>query len=93
MIWEEGVINAPPRSPTPAARTVSSLMDHQLEPVIRTLQAARLRDQEPMFWSMQGSICKRGATLEAANRPIGSMLKHSHVLFSFFQNRPSLQIL
>ena len=56
MIWEEGVINAPPRSPTPAARTVSFLMDHQLEPVIRTLQAARLRDQELMFWSMQGSI-------------------------------------
>ena len=56
MIWEEGVINAPPRSPTPAARTVSFLMDHQLEPVIRTLQAARLRDQEPMFWLMQGSI-------------------------------------
>ena len=56
MIWEEGVINAPPRSPTPAARTVSFLMDHQLEPVIRTLQATRLRDQELMFWSMQGSI-------------------------------------
>ena len=56
MIWEEGVINAPPRSSTPAARTVSFLMDHQLEPVIRTLQAARLRDQEPMFWLMQGSI-------------------------------------
>ena len=30
MIWEEGVINAPPQSPTPAARTVSFLMDHQL---------------------------------------------------------------
>ena len=56
MIWEEGVINAPPQSLTPAARTVSFLMDHQLEPVIRTLQAAQLRDQEPMFWSMQGSI-------------------------------------
>ena len=56
MIWEEEVINTPPRSPTPAARTVSFLMDHQLEPVIRTLQTARLRDQEPMFWSMQGSI-------------------------------------
>ena len=56
MIWEEGVINAPPRSLTPAARTVSFSMDHQLEPVIRTLQAARLRDQEPMFWLMQGSI-------------------------------------
>ena len=55
-IWEEGVINAPPQSPTPAARTVSFLMDHQLEPVIRTLQAARLRDQELMFWSMQGLI-------------------------------------
>ena len=55
MIWEEGVINAPPQSPTPAARTVSFLMDHQLEPVIRTLQAAQLRDQEPMFWSMQVS--------------------------------------
>ena len=56
MIWEEGVINAPPWSPAPAVRTVSFLMDHQLEPVIRTLQAARLRDQEPMFWSMQGLI-------------------------------------
>ena len=56
MIWEEGVINAPPQSPTPAVRTVSFLMDHQLEPVIRTLQAARLRDQELIFWSMQGSI-------------------------------------
>ena len=56
MIWEEGVINAPPQSPTPMVRTVSFLMDHQLEPMIRTLQAARLRDQEPMFWLMQGSI-------------------------------------
>ena len=56
MIWEEGVINAPPRSLTPAVGTVSFLMDHQLEPVIRTLQAAQLRDQEPMFWSMQGLI-------------------------------------
>ena len=56
MIWDEGVINAPPWSPTPAVRTVSFLMDHQLEPVIRTLQAAWLGDQEPIFWSMQGSI-------------------------------------
>ena len=56
MIWEEGVITAPPQSLTPAARTVSFLMDHQLEPVIRTLQTARFRDQEPMFWSMRGSI-------------------------------------
>ena len=55
-IWEEGVINAPPQSLTPAARTVSFMMDHQLEPVIRTLQTAQLQDQEPMFWSMQGSI-------------------------------------
>ena len=31
-------------------------MDHQLEPVIRTLQAAWHHNQEPMFWSMQGSI-------------------------------------
>ena len=31
-------------------------MDHQLEPMIRTLQTARLSAQEPMFWSMQGSI-------------------------------------
>ena len=54
--WEEGVINAPPQSPTPVARTVSFLMDHQLEPVIRTLQTAWLRDQELMFWSMQRSI-------------------------------------
>ena len=56
MIWEEGIINAPPQSPTPAVRTVSFLMDHQLEPVIRTLQAAQLHDQELMFWLMQGSI-------------------------------------
>ena len=56
MIWEEEVINAPPWSPTPAARTVSFLMDHQLEPVIRTLQAAQLSPQEPIYWSMQGSI-------------------------------------
>ena len=44
------------RVPTPAARTVSFLMDHQLEPMIRTLQTAQLSAQEPMFWSMQGSI-------------------------------------
>ena len=56
MIWEERVINAPPRSPTPAARTVSFLTDHQLELSIRALQAAQLIDQEPSFWSMQGSI-------------------------------------
>ena len=56
MIWEEGVITAPPQSLTPAARTVSFLMDHQLEPVIRTLQTAWFRDQEPMFWLMRGSI-------------------------------------
>ena len=56
MTSEEGVISVPPQSLTPAARTVSFLMDHQLEPMIRTLQAAQLRDQEPMFWSMQGSI-------------------------------------
>ena len=31
MIWEEEVISVPPRSLTPAARTVSFLMDHQLE--------------------------------------------------------------
>ena len=56
MTSEEGVISVPPWSPTPAARTVSFLMDHQLEPAIRTLQAAQLCNQEPMFWSMQGSI-------------------------------------
>ena len=33
-------------------------------------------------------VYKRGATLEAANQPVGSMLKHSHVLFSFFQKPP-----
>ena len=32
------------------------LMDHQLELGIRALQAAQLINQEPMFWSMQGSI-------------------------------------
>ena len=31
-------------------------MDHQLELSIRALQAAQLIDQEPSFWSMQGSI-------------------------------------
>ena len=56
MTSEEGVISVPSQSLTPAVRTVSFLMDHQLEPVIRTLQAARLSDQEPMFWSMQGLI-------------------------------------
>ena len=56
MIWEEGVINAPPWSLTPAARTVSFLTDHQLDLSIRALQAARLINQEPTFWSMQGSI-------------------------------------
>ena len=56
MIWEEGVINAPPRSLTPAARTVSFLTDHQLDLSIRALQAARLIDQAPAFWLMQGSI-------------------------------------
>ena len=56
MTSEEGVISVPPQSPTPAARTVSFLTDHQLELSIRDLQAARLIDQELMFWSMQGSI-------------------------------------
>ena len=56
MISEEGVISVPPQSLTPAARTVSFLMDHQLELGIRALQAAQLINQEPMFWSMQGSI-------------------------------------
>ena len=56
MIWEEGVINAPPRSPTPAARTVSFLTDHQLDLGIRALQAAQLIDQVPTFWSMWGLV-------------------------------------
>ena len=56
MTSEEGVISVPPQSPTPAARTVSFLTDHQLELSIRALQAARLIDQEPTFWLMQGSI-------------------------------------
>ena len=56
MTSEEGVISVPPWSPTPAARTVSFLMDHQLELSIRGLQAAWLIDQEPSFWLMQGSI-------------------------------------
>ena len=56
MIWEEEVISVPPQSLTPAARTVSFLTDHQLDLGIRALQAARLIDQAPMFWSMQGSI-------------------------------------
>ena len=50
------VISVPCRSPTPAVRTVSFLTDHQLDLGIRALQAAWLIDQEPMFWSMQGSI-------------------------------------
>ena len=37
-------------------RTVSFLTDHQLELGIRALQAARLIDQAPTFWLMQGSI-------------------------------------
>ena len=37
---EEGVISVPLQSPTPAARTVSFLMDHQLELGIRALQTA-----------------------------------------------------
>ena len=53
---EEGVISVPPQSPTPAARTVSFLTNHQLELGIRALQAAWLINQEPFFWSMQGSI-------------------------------------
>ena len=56
MIWEEGVINAPPRSLTPAVRTVSFLTDHQLDLSIRALQAAWLIDQAPIFWLMQGLI-------------------------------------
>ena len=49
-------MTVPPQSPTPAVRTVSFLMDHQLELGIRALQAAWLIDQEPTFWLMQGSI-------------------------------------
>ena len=56
MTSEEGVISVPCQSLTPAARTVSFLMDHQLDLGIRALQAARLINQEPTFWSMQGLI-------------------------------------
>ena len=56
MTLEEGVISVPPQSLTPAVRTVSFLMDHQLDLDIRALQAAQLIDQVLMFWSMQGSI-------------------------------------
>ena len=56
MTSGEGVISVPPQSPTPAVRTVSFLMDHQLELGIRALRAARLINQEPTFWSMQGLI-------------------------------------
>ena len=56
MTSEEGVISVPPQSPTPAARTVSFLTDHQLELGIRALQAARLINQEPSFWLIQGLI-------------------------------------
>ena len=56
MTSEGGVISVPPRSPTPAARTIFFLMDHQLELGIRALQAAQLIDQELTFWLIQGSI-------------------------------------
>ena len=56
MTSEEGVISVPLRSPTPAVRTVSFLTDHQFDLGLRALQAARLINQEPMFWLMQGSI-------------------------------------
>ena len=56
MTSEEGAMSAPVRSPSLGVRTVSFLMDHQLELGIRALQAARLLDQDPTFWSMQGSI-------------------------------------
>ena len=56
MTSEEGVISVPPQSPTPAARTVSFLTDHQLGLGIRALQAARLINQEPSFWLIQGLI-------------------------------------
>ena len=56
MTSEEGVISVPPQSPTPAARPVSFLIDHQLELSIRALQAAQLLDQDPTFWLMQGLI-------------------------------------
>ena len=54
MTLDKGVISTPVRSPTSGVRTVSFLMDHQLELGIRALQAAQLLDQEPTFWSMQG---------------------------------------
>ena len=56
MTLEEGVISVPCQSLTPAARTVSFLMDHQLELSIRALQAAQLIDEELLFWLMQGLI-------------------------------------
>ena len=56
LTLEEEVTSAPPQSPTPAARTVSFLMDHQLELSIRALQTARFLDQNLTFWLMQGSI-------------------------------------
>ena len=40
MTMEEEVISAPAQSLTPAVRTVSFLMDHQLELGIRALQEA-----------------------------------------------------
>ena len=56
MTLEEGVISVPHWSPTPAGRTVYFLTDHQLDLGIRALPAARLIDQEPTFWLMQGLI-------------------------------------
>ena len=56
MTSEEGAMSAPVRSPPLGLRTVSFLMNHQLELGIRALQTAQLPDQDPTFWSMQGLI-------------------------------------
>ena len=56
MTSKEGVINVPAWNPTPTVRTVSFLTDHQRELSIRALQAAQLINQDPTFWSVQGSI-------------------------------------
>ena len=56
MTSEEGTMSVQAPSPLLGVRTVSFLMDHQLELGIRALQAAQLLEQDLSFWLMQGSI-------------------------------------
>ena len=59
MTSEEGVISVPPQSPTPAARTVSFLTDHQLELGIRALQAAWFINQVLNWNDVKQTVCNR----------------------------------